>query len=126
MTPDKVEDVILYYSSLMKGKDIEFSKLSFENISPSNLKDVVYLDPPYTNTKALYHGNIDFDGLQDWISKLTCSWFMNLNGVNGKDNEESIKVIYTGKEVLVSGKSSFSRMKGKDVKVGEYFYYKLV
>lgn len=82
--------------------------------------------PPYTNTKALYFGNISFDALLSWINKLPCSWFMNINGVNSTDNEEVINIKYTGREVLSSGNSSFSRMKGKSVDVGEYFYYKLV
>ena len=118
-------EVILYYSDLMRGKDIDFTCRSFENISPDNNKDVVYLDPPYTNTKALYFGNVSFDGLLSWIDKLPCSWFMNINGVNSTDNEEVINIKYTGREILSSGKSSFSRMKGKSVDVGEYFYYKL-
>lgn len=126
MLPKKVEEVISYYSELMRGKDIDFTCSSFENVSPIDNKDVVYLDPPYTNTKALYFGNISFDGLLSWIDKLPCSWFMNINGVNSTDNEEAINIEYTGREVLSSGNSSFSRMKGKSVDVGEYFYYKLV
>lgn len=51
---------------------------------------------------------------------------MNINGVNFTDNEEAINIEYTGRKVLSSGNSSFSRMKGKSVDVGEYFYYKLV
>lgn len=125
MLPEKVEGVISYYSGLMRGKDIDFACSSFENVSPANNKDVVYLDPPYTNTKALYFGNISFGSLLSWINKLPCSWFMNINGVNSTDNEEVINIEYTGREVLSSGNSSFSRMKGKSVNVGEYFYYKL-
>ncbi len=126
MHPKKIEEIVMYYSGLMQGKDIDFSSNSFENILPSNNKDVVYLDPPYTNTKALYFGNISLDALLTWIGNLPCSWFMNINGINSKDNEEIINVSYTGKEILYSGNSSFSRMKGQKVDVGEYFYYKKV
>lgn len=126
MLPKKVEEVISYYSELMKGKDINFECNSFENITPINNKDVVYLDPPYTNTKALYFGNISFDNLLSYIENLPCSWFMNINGVNSTDNKKAINIQYTGQEILPSGNSSFSRMKGKSVKVGEYFYYKVV
>ena len=124
MHPDKVEQVIAYYSDLMAGKDITFSCTSFENIAPCDNKDVVYIDPPYTNTKALYFGNIDFDLLTNWVDNLQCSWFMNINGVNSTNNEESINIPYSGRELLHSGNSSFSRMKGKNVNVGEYFYYR--
>lgn len=126
MIPRKVEEIVLYYSELMRGKDIDFTCSSFENIFPINNKDVVYLDPPYTNTKTLYFGNISFDSLLSWIDKLPCSWFMNINCINSMDNEETISIKYTDRKVLSSGNSSFSRMKGKSVDVGEYFYYKLV
>ena len=126
MLPRKVKEVILFYSELMKGKDIEFKCNSFEMVTPNNNKDVVYLDPPYTNTKALYFGNISLDVLLYWIDNLPCSWFMNINGINSTDNEETISIQYTGKEVIHSGNSSFSRMKCKNVDVCEYYYYKLV
>ena len=51
---------------------------------------------------------------------------MNINEISSTDNEEVINIQYTGREILSSGKSSFSRMKGKSVNVGEYFYYKLM
>ena len=126
MHPYKIEEVINYYSSLMKNKDITFLHSSFEERNPSDKNDVVYLDPPYTNTKALYHGNISKETLLNWIDKLPCSWFMNINGINDTDNEENININYTGKQLLTSGNSSFSRMKGKSVDVQEYFYYKLI
>lgn len=125
MHPQKIEKIVSYYSELMRGKDIDFICSSFEYIWPNNNKDVVYLDPPYTNTKALYFGNISFDGLLSWINNLPCSWFMNINAVSSKDNEEIINIEYTDKKIFHSGNSSFSRMKGKNVDVGEYFYYKI-
>ena len=124
MSPDKIEKTILFYNDLMKGKDISFIHRSFEEVVPTCDKDVVYLDPPYTNTKALYHGNISLENLLKWIKELNCSWFMNINGINSKDNEEDINIEYSQKVILSSGNSSFSRMKGKSVEVGEYFYMK--
>lgn len=123
--PSKIKEIILFYSKLMEGKDIEFSCNSFENISPSNSRDVVYNDPPYTNSKALYFGNISLESLLSWMDNLPCSWFMNINGVNSTDNEETINIQHTGRKILPSGKSSFSRMKGININVGEYFYYRL-
>lgn len=126
MRPEKVKEVILYYSFLMKNRSISFTSKSFESVNPTGKKDVLYLDPPYTNTKALYFGNISLNNLISWLRVLDCNWFMNINGVNVKDNEEKIDLDYTGKAILNSGNSSFSRMKGNLVNVGEYFYYKLV
>lgn len=123
MAPSKIEEIILYYHKLMKDKDIEFSCRSFEEVCPESLDDVVYCDPPYTNSKALYHGNIPINQLTSWLNGLPCSWFMNINGVNGSDNEIQLDIPYTGKELFRSGNSSFSRLKMKSVVVEEYFYY---
>ena len=124
MHPDKIEKIINYYHNLFKDKDITFKHSSYDLIKPWNVKDVVYLDPPYTNSKALYHGNIDLKTFEEWINGLPCSWFMNMNGVNGTDNEQSLQLEYDEKVLLYSGNSSFSRMKKKMVNVEEYFYYR--
>lgn len=123
MNPQKVEQIIFYYSELMKDKDIDFFCDSFENVVPINNRDIVYLDPPYTNNRSLYFGNISLDELLSWVNNLPCSWFMNINGVNSSDNECNINIPHTDRELLFSGNSSFSRMKGKSINVGEYFYY---
>lgn len=126
MEPRKISEIVKYYSNLMKNKDINFMVESFVNISPNNKFDVLYLDPPYTNTKALYFGNISVNELKTWLNTIKCSWFMNINGINSTDNEENIDIDYTSKELLLSGNSSFSRIKGKNINVKEYFYYKMV
>ena len=51
--------------------------------------------------------------------------FLSGLSLNSTDNEETINIPYTGREILFSGNSSFSRMKGKNVNVGEYFYYRI-
>lgn len=126
MHPDKVEVVIQGYHTLMKDNSISFTHQSFDQVKPESAKDVVFLDPPYTQSKSLYHGNISFSKLQDWISQLNCSWYMTLNTKSEVDNELSLNLDYDGKDLLTSGNSSFSRMKGKQVTVGEYFYYKTI
>lgn len=124
MLPRKVEEVINYYSNLMKGRDIEFYCTSFEDVNVQSPNDVVYIDPPYTNSPALYFGNINLNAMLEWINGLGCNWFMNLNQVNKTDNEEVVNISFTSKTILRSGNSSFSRMKGKIVDVGEYFYWR--
>lgn len=124
MSPDKVSNVVTCYHNLMGDKDIEMLHSSFEDIRPANSTDVVYLDPPYTNSKSLYFGNIDFPYFITWVNDLPCSWFMNLNGINGSDNDIGVSIPYSGKVVLSSGNSSFSRMNKKIVNVGEYFYWR--
>lgn len=126
MNPEMIKSIILDYNNLMSWRDVEFLHTSYESVIPNNQGDVVYLDPPYTNTKSLYFGNIDFQKFQEWIDSMDCSWYMNLNGVNVKDNQEVLNVKYDKKILLKSGNSSFSRMKGNSVDVQEYFYIKRV
>lgn len=125
MHPDTIKEIIMYYHWLLIGKSVEFSCRSFENVQPISPNDVIYCDPPYSSSKALYHGNIDFSVLTDWLDNLPCNWFMNMNGFNSTDNEETITIPYTDKILIKSGNSSFSRMKGKSVDVSEYFYIKI-
>lgn len=124
MNPDTIQEIVIYYHKLMENKPIEFLCKSFEFITPMNQNDVVYCDPPYSNSKALYHGNIKFEVLTNWLDSLICPWFMNMNGINREDNEQAVTFQFTDKVLLKSGKSSFSKMKGKDVTVSEYFYIK--
>lgn len=125
MHPDTLDKIVPYYFHLMHGRNIEFLCRSYEDVHPQNKNDVVYMDPPYTNTKSLYFGNIDLDKFFSWIETFPCSWFLNLNNINKNDNEESLPIAYTGKEVFCSGQSTFSKLKNRNVSVGEYFYWKV-
>jgi DNA adenine methylase len=125
MHPLKVEKIVNYYSSLMYNKDIEFKNTSYENINLPIKGDLVYLDPPYSNSKSLYYGDIDTYRLFGWVNKLDCSWLLNINGVNKTNNEIDVPIDYTERVLLKSGNSSFSRMKGVNIDVGEYLYYKI-
>lgn len=123
MKPFSVTKIIKHHHDLMVDRNINFVTQSYENTRPRN-SDVVYLDPPYTNNSSLYHGNIDHKVFTNWLSGLNCSWFLNLNGINSTDNEEELSVLFDGKVLLNSGKSSYSRLKGDSIMVKEYFYYK--
>lgn len=121
MLPHKIKNIILEYHALMKDKDITFTCSSFNDVVVKS-NSVVYLDPPYTNTASLYQGNISLDLLIEWISKLDSNWYMNMNGVNSNDNELQFP-FKCNKVLLKSGNSSFSRLKGNNVIVDEYFYW---
>ena len=125
MHPEKIEKIVNYHSILLNSIDITIEYKPFEDVTPTSSNDVVYSDPPYTNSNGLYFGNIDLDKFQSWVNNLGCSWFINLNGVSGTDNEETITFPYDDKVLLPSGTSAFSRLKKKKVVVHEYFYYHL-
>jgi DNA adenine methylase len=127
--PETLKNIINYYHNLMKNKDISFNNFSFSEINPKNNDDVVFLDPPYSNSDSLYFGNIDIKILENFINNLNCNWFMTFNGTNEDNNiindkEHNFNLNYDNKILLKSGKSSFSKLKNKDVLINEYFYVK--
>ena len=123
-SPEKIKEIVNYYAQLMSNKNITFDVVSFLEIVPKSKNDVLYLDPPYTNSKSLYFGDINIFDFTEWLKTIRCNWFLNINGINGKDNGLDLPISYTDKLLLKSGNSSFSRMKGKQVNVKEYFFYK--
>lgn len=123
MNPDKINDIINYYHGLMKDRNVTITCGDYFNL-PSSENSVTYLDPPYTNSKSLYQGNIDIEMLVNYINSLKGKWYMNINGINGTDNEIQMPLNNCEKILIKSGNSSFSRLKNKIVNVEEYFYYK--
>lgn len=121
--PKKLNKIITYYNKLLNDNNIIFSCKSFEEVEINNDNSLVYLDPPYSNSKSLYYGNINLNSLYDWINKLNCHWFMNLNGVSSKDNKINPDINNYEITKIKSGKSSFSKLKAKEVNVEEYLYY---
>lgn len=126
MNPLQVSKVLRHYHDSFKGKDIEFQVKSFEEITETATDDVVFLDPPYTHSNSLYYGSIDIGSLEQWIQKTNGTWFLTMNGLNKRDNQIPIQLPKHQKVLLNSGKSSFSNLKGEEVAVSEYFYYKEV
>lgn len=127
--PDTLKDIILYYHNIMKDKNIEFRHTSFETIIPQNKNDVVFLDPPYSDSSSLYFGNISTAVLENYINNLDCYWYMTFNGFTEnkndgvvKNNEFFFNINYKERIGLISGQSSFSRLKNIKSAVNEYFY----
>lgn len=127
MQPNKIEKIILYYNKLLNNVNVQFLESSFDQIKVLNNKDVVYLDPPYTNSGDLYGRAFNVSSLFNWIEKLPCSWFLNLNAVSGSDNNEiNIPLKYDEKKQLFAGKSYYRKVSNqKEVNTYDYFYFKL-
>ena len=108
--PDKLEKIIH-----------EWSKLLNEN-------DFVYLDPPYANTKEMYEEAFDNQRLFKWMETLKCPYALSYNGISGNnDNTYDVpEQLYDKKLSILSGNSSFKRLKteNKHVDVYESLYLK--
>lgn len=112
MHPDKVDEIINYWSSLMSMCDVKFLERDFKGLFDCSFGDDVFmfLDPPYINIKknSLYSGNIDHDYLFDGLNNLpsNVSWALTIDGDCDLSKLENVEVL------PLQSNSSFKRMKG--------------
>lgn len=125
ITPDGALEALEEWSRTLNRHNVEFRSGSYDRISPE-ADDFLYLDPPYYNTKGMYYGIIDFDGLWDYLRGVPCDYFLSFDGFAG-DTDNTAPVpsdIYDEHRLLDSGNSSFRRVMGKsrDTTVRESLY----
>lgn len=114
------------WSHILNLCKVEFLCRSYEMIIPENKNDLVYLDPPYFNTKGMYYGKLEFDRYFTWLRTLRCRWAMSFDGRTDKEDFTYAVPddLYVKHEYLCSGNSSFRRVIGKDrhAEVSESLY----
>jgi DNA adenine methylase len=111
MKPSDVEKIINKYHLLFNSKNIIFNNNSYEEITPSS-DDLIYMDPPYENTKGMYFGGFDNSKFINWINNSNCKWILSYDGKVNSTEVEHVSPNYKRKEYLVSGNSSFRRVIG--------------
>ena len=114
--PVKLGRICHRWSDLLNKNHVEFICCPYEEIVPERKNDLVYLDPPYFNTKGMYFGAIEFDKFFSWVGALPCKWALSFDGRTDKE-DFTVEVppdLYTTHEYLKSGNSSFRRVTGKD------------
>lgn len=125
INPESLLKILDVWSSKLNDKDVIFMNQNYNEIKPSK-NDLVYLDPPYANTKGMYFGGINQNTLLEWIDNLCCTVLMSYNGKTIKsDNTQDIK-IFDKHIYLESGNSSYSRLFSGESnnKVSESLYFK--
>ena len=77
---------------------------------------LLYLDPPYANTKGMYFGGIELDKFFDWIRSLNCRWLLSFDGRTDKEDLSFAvpRDIFVSHEYLRNGNSAFRRVIGHD------------
>lgn len=127
INPETLKSILLTCSELLNKNNVEFICRSYEDIIAKE-NDILYLDPPYANTKGMYYGGLDNDKLWSWLEKQPCNYYLSFDGISGDvDSTHNVpKHLYTEHKYLLSGNSSFKRTIGKssDSIVYESLYIK--
>jgi DNA adenine methylase len=122
--PNTLKKIILEWSELLNKNKIIFKCQNYSDIQ-TNKKDVLYLDPPYANTKGMYYGAINYNDLWEWLKRQKGLYYLSFDGKTTSYNQTySVpEELYSKHEYLNSGNSSFRRVIGKSSE--EYVYESL-
>ena len=125
--PDKLRKVLLEWSELLNKYNVEFKCCDYSEIT-SNENDLLYLDPPYANTKGMYYGSLDLQKFFGWLETQKGYYLLSFDGRSGEvDNTYDLPSnLYSEHKYILSGNSSFKRTIGKsnDSIVYESLYLK--
>lgn len=124
ITPEELKSVINSWSYVIdsfidNGGTIDFICKSYnEVICDAKEGDLIYMDPPYENTKGMYFcKGFDPDLFWDILKKLNdknIKWLLSYDGFTGKeDRTAEIPYLYKRHEYVNAGHSSFKKLKSK-------------
>lgn len=126
INPEKLKLIILEWNK--KIQNVSFISSSYEHTQSSE-NDLIYLDPPYFNTKGMYYGTIDYKKFFKWMEIQEGHYILSFDGkiIDGQDMTYEVpEYLYKKRIYLKSGNSSFRRVIGKsnDSIVYESLYIK--
>ena len=116
--PAKLYGILYEWSRILE--DAVIKECSYQDIHPEK-NDFMYLDPPYANTKGMYYGKIDYDGLWNYLRNLPCPYVLSFDGISGSsDNTYAVPDFYDEHIYIRSGNSSFKRTIGRNTNATVY------
>ena len=125
--PSKLRKVLSEWSELLNKYGVEFKCCDYSEIV-SDENDLLYLDPPYANTKGMYYGSLDLQKFFGWLETQNGYYLLSFDGKSGEvDNTYDLPPsLYSEHKYILSGNSSFKRTIGKsnDSIVYESLYLK--
>ena len=125
--PSKLKKVLSEWSELLNKYGVEFKCCDYSEII-SDENDLLYLDPPYANTKGMYYGSLDLQKFFGWLEAQKGYYLLSFDGKSGEvDNTYDLPPnLYSEHKYILSGNSSFKRTIGKsnDSIVYESLYLK--
>ena len=123
INPYRLERIMNQWSELLKKNNVIFICQDYKNIRTTK-NDLIYLDPPYINTKGMYYGQIDYNEFWDFLRKQNGSYIFSFDGKTGnKDRTYEVPTdIYDTHEYIYSGISGFGKIHKKQEYVKESLY----
>ena len=125
--PSKLKKVLSEWSELLNKYSVEFKCCDYSEIV-SDENDLLYLDPPYANTKGMYYGSLDLQKFFGWLKTQKGYYLLSFDGRSGEiDNTYDLpSSLYSEHKYILNGNSSFKRTIGKsnDSIVYESLYLK--
>jgi DNA adenine methylase len=125
ITISNLTKILSSANKLINDHKVEFNNKSYDSFNINNENDLIYLDPPYFNTKNMYYGGIDYNNLITWLENQQSKIIISYDGIRGKEDltVELPKNLYKRHFHIKSGKSSFNRLlNNKDTDVFESLY----
>lgn len=113
ISPDSLYKILDAFRKSVTDNDVTFLNRDYAEAVPQNVRDFVYMDPPYPNMHgSLYLGGIDCDRLFAYIHGLGCPWQLSFDGKTGLDDRTYPvpEDLYKRHIYIRSGKSSFRRL----------------
>ena len=125
--PNKLKKVLSEWSELLNKYGVEFKCCDYSEIV-SDENDLLYLDPPYANTKGMNYGSLDLQKFFSWLETQKGYYLLSFDGKSGEvDNTYDLpSSLYSEHKYILNGNSSFKRTIGKsnDSIVYESLYLK--
>ena len=125
INPDELKKIIYQWSNLLNENSVEFICQDYKNINSSE-KDLIYLDPPYFNTKGMYYGQINYEELWEFLSIQKSTYVLSFDGKTGKKDmtHEVPNHLYDAHDYIYNGISGFGKIHKKQEYVSESLYVK--
>jgi DNA adenine methylase len=127
ISPSKIKSLVLEWSERIAN--VNFVSGDYNATSSTAKKgDLIYLDPPYFNTKGRYFGTIDYITFYDYIEKMNSKGVkiaLSFDGIRGnKDYQVKVPSDLFKRHILIkSGDSTFTKVMNKKAeKVFESLY----
>lgn len=109
--PETLKGIILEWSGILNRRNVEFRCSDYSDIQIGG-NDFCFFDPPYFNTKGIYHGVIDFDIFWKFLGQLKCGYVLTFDGKRtDKDMTHDVPESCYDQHILLQGlNSSFGRI----------------